>query len=1750
MTNNVTRFVKRLPQFLIAACRATLCLALLFGFAPVAAKEQQLIRFQRFGKNEGLSQLTIFDLYQDSEGLLWIATEDGLNLFDGYQFQVFRHQPRLEGSLTSSYVIAVTQDQDGMLWVVVPESGLDRLDPRQGTVTHHALPADLPLIPLSLKQTSVQMDDAGRLWIASVNGVIYFDTRRQTWHELSTLTGGLNESQKQALFESTAAGFNAIHGDGSRLFLGGPNGLLVLSFSGEQLTDSTVIPLSTDDGVSAAVLALERENDEVLWIGTDRGLYEMPLTGSLGVGLQRKRNLEGLAEVRFLAWDHDDFLWLGSANALFQYNPNSEQVLRIRSQEDRSREFSEDGLTGLWVDRVGNLWVGTLNALYLYSEQSKRFTTFSHDPNDPASLSHPFVWSFLEDRPGYLWVGTGDGLDYFDLFTYRVEHFSHDPNDPTTIAEGMVRCLARDAEENLWVGTRNGLSLRRAQQQGFETFRHDPEQDTSLSHDFVLALLADQGGVVWAGTRHGLSRYQRETNDFKVYHHDAEDDLTLSDSMITALVDDRPGRIWVGTVRGLNRMDTHTGRVRRFFHDIHNPNSLSHNTVTAFHKGRDGSLWVGTLAGLNKLMDPREGVFRYYGRRDGFPNETIYAVVEDQRGDLWISTNMGIVLFEPEQETIRTFDVYDGLQANEFSVGSGYRNAGGSIFFGGAGGFNQFAASKVREDVSHQPTVFSWWRNGPVLSSAERNGAFRPIAQYQDVWQLNPEDRYLAVSFAALYYSRSDNIRYAYRLKGYDPDWIYADPSRREAVYAELPPGEYEMEVKATNWNGDWGEVTRKPIQVLPFWYESVVTRLLAMLLLLGLVGSVTLYASRAYINEKQLRARLLEMDRLKDQFLANTSHELRTPLNGIIGLTESLLDGVAGEPNTVMRKNLKMIISSGRRLARLVDDILDYSRLQRHGLELRLFPTDLHRTAESVFSIVKGLVGGKPLELQNEIPDNFPPVLADANRLQQILYNLLGNSVKFTEQGVIRLHAQVNGERVIVHVSDTGCGIDPSQQEVIFQSFQQADGHTARIHTGTGIGLAVTKQLVELHGGVISVDSELGRGATFSFTLALAEGGETSSEAPTERVAQHTYLPPHTPDGQTLSFGTRTIGLQSPMQPGSPNILLVDDNDVNRAVLVNHLSMRNFNLTEAKDGKEALKILEENQDFHIVLLDIMMPDLSGYDVCAKIRERFSMQELPIIFLTAKNQPDDLVRAFKIGGNDFLSKPVSKPELLARIRTHLDLMYINRNLENLVRERTAALQQRNLDLNQKYRELESLNQIVQAINREVASERVLETLLNQVFNMFSGVDRALIILFDRAIHEFSVSAALHYPASIFSQSLDETRFALLLSRDPAQLKEPVFLGDPDRSELDWWPFQPPRAVMVMPLWLEGRLAGGLLLESLANEKAFSKKDLERLNLFRDHTLTALIRLRTLTDLMNAQTAVIRNAHQAGMAELARYVLHNMGNNLNGLSVSCHLIEERLGNRRWLVGLQRLVENLSREKERLPAFLAEEGGTARLIGGLEAVVKAAEEQLDVIGRESRAINEKVDQTNAAIRQQWQRMGSRVLKESTDLNVLVQEALGLDWYLYQKNQITVARELHPVPKVAIERSRTLRTLLCLFENARESVVSKHGESGGRITLVTQADENWVVFQLKDNGVGLDQDSLERVYQQGYSTKPGREGFGLHYAAAAMKDGGGKISIANNEGDGVTVTLSFSRAMPSETQETEIVESASATPPDEIK
>ncbi|MDL2313560.1 response regulator [Desulfovibrio sp. OttesenSCG-928-C14] len=442
--------------------------------------------------------------------------------------------------------------------------------------------------------------------------------------------------------------------------------------------------------------------------------------------------------------------------------------------------------------------------------------------------------------------------------------------------------------------------------------------------------------------------------------------------------------------------------------------------------------------------------------------------------------------------------------------------------------------------------------------------------------------------------------------------------------------GKFDLEVPVTQSNDEIGILSRA--------FQAMAEKIN------NLIREMQRYAKA--LEEKNLY--LNRLNELKDEFLANTSHELKTPINGIIGIVESMIDGATGPLSNEQKYNLAIVSNSGKRLSNMINDILDFTKLKNGELLLQIKIVDLKIIVDTVLILLRPLIKGKDLELINAIDSALPPISADENRIQQILYNLIGNAIKFTEKGQIRVSAQACGDLAAISVSDTGIGIPEDKFASIFESFEQVDGSTAREYGGTGLGLSITRKLVELHGGGISVASKLGEGSSFTFTLPISRGQAEPGQAAITRDA------PGVIDIEDFAPGREALPARGPGE-GGRRILVVDDEPVNIQVLQNLLLIRNYSVEKAYNGREALDLIASGREYDLILLDVMMPKMSGYEVCRRLRKQYSLFELPILMLTAKNQVQDIILGFQSGANDYIQKPFDKEELLARIQTHLDL---------------------------------------------------------------------------------------------------------------------------------------------------------------------------------------------------------------------------------------------------------------------------------------------------------------------------------------------------------------------------------------------------------------------------------------------------------------------------------------------------------------
>ena len=1716
---------------LYTRARRWLCASLLLLWGVVHAQDPPL-RFHHLTSRDGLSQSQVFCILQDHRGYMWFGTRDGLNRYDGYGFKTYRHDPQDPDSLSDHYVYVLYEDSQGILWIGT-RGGLNRFDPATEQFSHYRAGAKQDN-GLSGNTVTSLAGDGTSLWVGMSDGGLNkldVSTGRVTWYQhnpddktsisSNTIWSLLCDSQGRLWVGTEMTGFNRLDpgADGFTRYQSQPG-------------QTGVLP--------GTVWSLFEDREGILWVGTHSGLQLFdPESGRFTNYIHdpEDANSIGLGRVQIIREDSKGSLWIGTmGGGLNRFDRKTETFVQYTRRFGDPLSLSHNSVWSLHEDRTGLLWVGTFGGGV--NRVDTDGSQFGHTTrNGEEGLSSNVVTCFYEDARGVLWIGTfGGGLNRLDPDgSYR--HYLPDTNDPTSIADDVIFDIEEDDTGALWLGTfHSGLERLDPKTGIFTHYPPDPQNGDSLADSEVRSIYRDQEGSLWLGLVYGgVDRmWLDRPGVFEHHQNDPSDAQSLSHNSVIVIRGNPSNPIqpmWIGTWgEGLNRMEpSKPGRFTVYRNDPADPNSLSNNVIFAIRDGGDGVLWVGTSGGLNR-MDVTQGTFRSWHLRDGMPNEVVYGILGDGNGFLWLSTNKGLSRFDPNSFSFRNYTVHDGLQGDEFKPGSALRARDGRLFFGGLDGFNAFFPDQIQPDEAQPQVVITEFllNNQPVLTrKRDPNSPLKRSIWATDQIRLDYRQTVFGFDFAGLHYDAPEKNRYRYRLKGFNDSWTEVDAHQRRATYTHLDPATYTFEILASNKDNVWSN-HGKSVQVTvesPPW-KSLWAYVLYVLAISGLLFWYMTIQRQKHAQEQRVIERLLEVDKIKDEFLANTSHELRTPLNGIIGLAESLEERGGGSFPQEVRDDLFMIASSGRRLARLVDDILDFSRLKNRELGLRRTPVALGPLTDVILTLSRPFIEGKDLVLENAVDPNLSFVDADEDRLQQILLNLVGNAIKFTASGSVRVEAKVQDSKVIVSVIDTGIGIPKDKLETIFQSFEQAEDTTTREFGGTGLGLAITRKLVELHGGLIHAESIPGQGATFQFQLPIWGLGVPE---PTPRARRLSRLGPRfatTPNQAAVkSDNSESVPKQAKAseKPSGFRLLIVDDEAVNRRVLINFLSAQRHTIDSATSGPEALAATEKYR-YDLILLDVMMPRMSGYEVCRELRKTWSVRDLPIIFLTAKNQVADLVLAFAVGANDYLTKPIEKGELLARVKTHLELVELNRGLAKKVAERTK-------ELNAGYRELEILDRIVTVINREMELSKVIDSLLEQGVALLANAERACFMLFDGNQKCFRFVAARGYDMDImskqcFTRAQLQERYQGLEKIDEGVFYAPEFQAD----ALTGLPL--PKSVIVMTIPLNGEIEGLMFLETLEQVDAFSGKGLSRVKRLRQHAVSAIAKAKTLKDLVDTRRRLMEAAHLAGRTEIVTEVLHNVGNQLNSVRTSAHMMDEMARQRRWIELLHQLSSHLLENDSELTDFLTNNPLGKGLRSALAKICSRLEEQFDSFVQESRRMTDHVAGITAVLLEQERHIRpGQTVYEATDLNAVVEESLILGVDLL-KPHLQVSKQFGELPQVMMDKAKFNRVFYFLLKNAVEAI-SEHMLAAnntqeacrGKILLKTWTQEKQVTLEIQDNGIGIPAEHLGKVFVHGFTTKDQAEGFGLHYCANTIKEMAGTLHI-ESQGlkQGATVALVF--------------------------
>ena len=1264
------------------------------------------LRFERFGAEDGLSQNSVMCMIQGSNGFLWFGTQEGLNRYDGYDFKVFKSDREDPNAISDNFIRCLFEDRNGVLWVGTRNGGVNRFDIGKKSFSTYDI-ADDSVRSLNHKEIWCIFEDSrNNLWFGTNGGGLMRLDRSSNkfnffFHDENDPTS-ISSNKVKVIFEDS----------GNNLWIGTDGGGLCLFDRDSGRFDSYRSSDQSGSISSDKVFSIFEDSRRNLWVGTNGGgvnLFDREL-GTFSV-YRNDEQPDSLSNdvVKCIVETSKGELFIGTVDGLNQFDYEEQKF--FRSYFNQANEFSLSGnrVWSIYEDFSNVLWIGTHNGLNRINHSAATFGLHNHDPLDSFSLKSNSIHSFAADHRDRIWVSTDKGVQLLGS-----------PRAQLSLSEAAALnffekvesdgFLFYDRKEILWFGFKTGLIAWNTKN-NILLNSADGSSPPSLGNSWVSKISEDPDGNLWIGTfRDGIHFLDRAVNDkfftgngnLKVekFSHSRKDPNSLSDNNVTSVLSTQPGFVIIATLRGgLNIFDIQSKEFTRLYHEPNNSHSIIDDSVLSLFQDSKAVVWVGTSQGLSKLDGPKPGTIQYrftnYGEKDGLPSGVINGILGDKNGHIWLSTNKGISQFDPNGETFKNYGVRDGLQGNEFHTGSYYQSPDGQFFFGGVNGFNAFYPEDIKDDPHKPPLVVTDFLifNKPVLLKREdpRSPLEKTIFETEEL-NLSYKDSVFSFKFAALHYAIPEKNSYAYKMENFHDDWIETGADNRMATFTNLDPGDYVFRVKGSNKDGIWNEegVSLNIHIEAPPWATWWAYTLYLLTVTVIMIWYVRVQKSRLE-QERSVSNRLRELDRMKDEFLANTSHELRTPLNGIIGLTESIVAGAAGKLNDKLKTDLSLVVASGKRLAHLVNEILDFAKLKHQGMVLRKKPVDMSSITEVVLTLSTPLIGFKDIKVFNEISNDLPPVEADEDRLQQILFNLIGNAIKFTERGEIKITARENHGQISVEVSDTGIGIRKEDLGRIFTSFEQVEGNTTRQFSGTGIGLALTRQLVLLHGGMIHVESNIGQGSTFSFTLPMADKNAIIPEPDPQPVArlraeaqvltENTFFPDSPlsmSEAQIVTSNAASEDLD--YDPDGFLVLIVDDEPVNCRVLNNYLTLEKYRILQAESGFQALDIIESGQSVDLVLLDVMMPRMSGYEVCRKLREKYTVHELPIIFLTAKDQVSDLVTGFALGANDFVTKPISRNELLSRVKTHLQLLDANRNLEEKVEARTGELKQKNEEI--------------------------------------------------------------------------------------------------------------------------------------------------------------------------------------------------------------------------------------------------------------------------------------------------------------------------------------------------------------------------------------------------------------------------------------------------------------------------------------
>ncbi len=1238
-----------------------LMLAILLNCALFS--QTNTITFKQITSNEGLSQNFISAILQDKNGFMWFGTKDGLNRYDGYDFKVYRHDPLDINSLSGNFISSIFEDSKGRLWIgsnsldlFVPEKDFfERINFNYKNNTNTK-----PVIPNQIN--AIVEDMNGLLWIGTNDGLLSFDPQF-----------GTTRSYYQQQDSNTSLSDNLIISlmvDDSLLLIGSQNGLKLLNIEESKNSDINYekiahLPAGEVRTSKRTILSQYLTNSGELYAGTPSGLLKIDLQLKNSVFIPYKGHSffpVWLNRILSIVRDQNGNLWLACSGGLVIYNPIKGSFRYYFHNPKDDKSLSMNSLTTLYVDRSQKIWIGTAGkGINVYDQNRKQFSLYDGLVDKEPFKSLFSISSILPDSKSHLWISS-----YQKLFRLNRSTSEYETINLLYGPEGEITSILEDNYGNIWVSSSGGLHKISNDGKSIKWFHHESSNPNSLRDNFVKLLFINNSGSLFAFNSRYLSKYDESSTSFIHYELILSDDKNYN-PIIKIIYEALDGSLWFGTNRGLVKYELYSHEKTIYMHQSGNSNSLSSNEVLSICEDPVQPLkylWIGTQGGGLSRLDLTGNTFSNFSVKDGLPNNVVYGILSSGN-ELWLSTNNGLCRVTTDKygtPFFRNYDVTDGLQGNEFNTRAYAKSSSGELFFGGLNGVTAFFASEIRDNLYIPPVVITevtFLKDRESDDNTYRQKINIISKHYKVVIPFSQNT--FNVHFAALDFTATQKNWFMYKLKPLHDNWIDLG-TQRNVIFTELSPGNYELIVRGSNNDGIWNEegASLKIIITPPFWQTIWAYGIYAVLLILILYVIRRYELSRIRLkNRLKLESfetqKLKELDEMRSSFFANISHEFRTPLTLILSPAEQLEQNETDENK---KEKLNTIKRSANRLLRLINQILDLSKHEKGKTKLHCEEGDLVSFVKGITMSFLTVAEKKNISLQFVSEASNIQTCFDRDIFEKVFYNLLSNAFKFTPQGgfvELKICQPVSGFCKI-SLKDSGVGINENDLPKVFNKFYTVENINGFSEQGSGIGLALVKELVEIHKGSITVESKINEGSTF--TVSFPIGKEYLKEDEIVKVNTEKIF---VFESSSIEFLDEKF-VQTDFQNGNNDAkstydsliaLIVEDNSELRKYIAANLQS-DYKVIEATTGKEGCeKAVEFIPD--IILSDVMMPEMDGYSLCKKLKNDERTSHIPIILLTAKAGEEDKISGLGTGADDYLTKPFSSKELSIRVRNLIEI---------------------------------------------------------------------------------------------------------------------------------------------------------------------------------------------------------------------------------------------------------------------------------------------------------------------------------------------------------------------------------------------------------------------------------------------------------------------------------------------------------------